>query len=62
MITEYAVLWGRSGEYLAEAVNDAIKKGWQPLGGVAGSTLWLRGEARNIPEEEMLHQAIVRIS
>lgn len=60
MVTEYAVLWDRSGAYLAQAVNDAIKKRWQPLGGVAGSTLWLRGSERNIPEDQMLYQAVVR--
>jgi hypothetical protein len=37
MITEYFVCSGPDIEKLHEAVNQSIRNGWQPLGGVAVS-------------------------
>jgi hypothetical protein len=62
MVTEYFVCWGRDAGALAKSVNEAIKNGWQPLGGVAASVLWLRGDYRTVPEDQLLYQAVVKWS
>lgn len=36
-VTEYQIVSAPSVHYLAELVNGAISRGWQPLGGVSGS-------------------------
>lgn len=37
MIAEYLVCAGETTIKLQEAVNDAIRRGWQPFGGISGS-------------------------
>lgn len=60
MIIEYSVIYADGRKTLQELVNEAIKNGWQPLGGIGVSVLWLRGECRNVVEDERLYQAIVK--
>lgn len=36
-IIEYQALGNQSAKLLVKAVNEAIKMGWQPLGGIAHS-------------------------
>lgn len=33
-VIEYAVIWGEGNEFLTK-VNNLLKQGWQPWGGVA---------------------------
>jgi len=67
MITEYFVCYGSSTAKLQESVNEAIKNGWQPLGGVAVFVReWLCSEVagQNRTDvyggEEVLCQAVAR--
>lgn len=62
MITEYFVCWAFGASELQKAVNEAIKNGWQPLGGVAVSAKWLSGEYRTMITEVALYQAVVRVT
>ena len=64
MVTDYFVCYGPSTDKLREAVNIAIQKGWQPLGGVSAaiSIKWLDGQYGCVAEEvrECLYQAVVK--
>jgi IS1 family transposase len=62
MITEYFICRADSPAQLQDAINEGIKNGWQPIGGVAASVKWLSGEYRTVIEHEVLYQALVRIS
>jgi hypothetical protein len=53
MITEYFVCSGKSTQHLQDTVNQGIRDGWQPLGGVGV----------NVTREYwVLYQAVVRIT
>ena len=52
MFKEYFICCDKNNEKLAVLVNEAIAKGWQPLGGVAAFT-YPDGNAR-------FYQAMVR--
>jgi hypothetical protein len=66
MITEYFICSATSKETLAEVVNAAIVRGWQPIGGVAVSVNieWSKGKhGTDIGEaHEYYCQAVVMIS
>ena len=62
MIAEYFVCCGGNPIVLKGMVNQAIQKGWQPIGGVAVVVKWLSGEYRNAIEEQVLYQAVVRMT
>jgi len=68
MITKYFVCYGPNTEELREAVNSAIKNGWQPLGGVAVAvTKWQCFEVGQYhteveEEREFLYQAVVKMT
>lgn len=62
MVTEYFVLWADSTETLQNNVNEAIKNGWQPLGGVAVSVRWLSGGYRPVVEYGRYFQAVGRVA
>lgn len=44
----YRVLWGDSTSQLCESVNNELKYGWYPIGGVSSATVETLGVKRNI--------------
>ncbi len=66
MISQYFVCTALDNETLTEVVNAAIKRGWQPIGGVAVavSVSWHKGKHRTDIEEahENYCQAVVKMS
>lgn len=59
MVTEYWVCTGMDARQLQENVNEAIKNGWQPLGGIAVSVGW-GGELPGGALPQLLCQAVTR--
>lgn len=63
MITEYFVCNGPDIGKLHEAVNQAIKNGWQPFGGVAMSVIHQTVTDKHGPQEvavALFCQAVVK--
>ena len=65
-ITAYEILKAESAADLVVMVNDKIKAGWQPLGGVAGGedTYTWMNERKGYEENsttEVLYQAIGKV-
>jgi hypothetical protein len=59
MITDYLVCNGSDSESLRKSVNEAIREGWQPHGGVAVSVTWDRLHTAANWE---LFQAVVKVA
>jgi hypothetical protein len=66
MITQYFVCTASDKETLAKVVEKAIKRGWQPFGGVAVAVniSWHKGNHRTDIEETHEHycQAVVKMA
>jgi hypothetical protein len=59
-ITEYKIVSALSPKELSDAVNEMIKEGWQPTGGICIAQVPSANEGGLVTFEAMAYQAMIK--